>query len=99
MHFGKKTKTNLITLRERYSRYMIAVKNPTRQAEMTAKKIIAALTNFHNRKVQSLTFDNGFEFTNHEEIANVLQVKTYFCDPYKSYQKGAIENGNKQLRE
>lgn len=80
MHFGRKTQTNLITLRERYSRYMIAVRNPNRKADTTAA-------------------DNGFEFAKHERIANKLQAKTYFCEPYKSYQKGTIENGNKQLRE
>lgn len=99
MQFGKKTQTNLITLRERRSRYMIAIKNPNRKAEATALRIIVALDNFKGNKVKSLTFDNGFEFAKHEKIAKKLQVNTYFCDPYKSYQKGSIENGNKQLRE
>ena len=25
-------------------------------------------------------------------------IDIYFCDPYKSYQKGSIENGNKMIR-
>jgi len=28
-----------------------------------------------------------------------LKSNIFFCDPYKSYQKGAIENGNRLLRE
>lgn len=41
--------------------------------------------------------DNGFEFAKHEPIATVLKAKTYFYNPYKSYQKGNIEIGNKRL--
>jgi len=31
-------------------------------------------------------------------MAQSLQAKIFFCEPYKSYQKGAIENANKLLR-
>lgn len=99
MLFGKSTQTNLITLRERYSRYMIAVKNPNRQAEGTAAKIIDKLNGLLKNQVKSITFDNGVEFSRHEKIAEKLKTKIYFCEPYKSYQKGTIENCNKQLRE
>lgn len=99
MQFGKKTKTNLITLRERRSRYMLAIKNKSRKAISTAKKIIKAFDRLGKHRISSLTLDNGSEFARHEEIAEKLGMKTYFCEPYKSYQKGTIENGNKQLRE
>lgn len=98
VHFSKNTKTNLITLRERYSRYMITIRNRDRHAESTANKIIDALEQL-TTVTKSLTFDNGVEFARHEKIAKKLAIKTYFCEPYKSYQKGSIENGNKQLRE
>jgi IS30 family transposase len=44
--------------------------------------------------IQSITFDNGIENTQHESIG----VPTYFCDPYSSWQKGAVENVNKMIR-
>lgn len=99
MVFGKQTKTNLITLRERQSRYMLAIKNKNRKAASTAKKIIDAFKSLGKHRISSLTLDNGLEFAKHEEIAQQLTIQTYFCEPYKSYQKGTIENGNKQLRE
>ncbi len=99
MVFGKQTKTNLITLRERQSRYMLAIKNKDRKAVGTAKKIVEAFNELGKHRISSLTLDNGPEFARHEEIAERLAIKTYFCEPYKSYQKGTIENGNKQLRE
>ncbi len=44
---------------------------------------------------QTMTFDNGKE--NHEH--NQLPLKTYFCDPYAPYQKGGVENMNGLLRQ
>jgi transposase, IS30 family len=44
--------------------------------------------------IQSITFDNGIENIYHEQIG----VPTYFCDPYSSWQKGAVENVNKMIR-
>ncbi|MGB3072935.1 MAG: IS30 family transposase [Candidatus Moraniibacteriota bacterium] len=45
-------------------------------------------------RVNSLTLDNGQENRSH----GALGVKTYFCDPYSSWQKPGIENGNRLLR-
>jgi len=69
MQFGKKTKTNLITLRELQSRYMLAIKNKSRKAISTAKKIIKAFDKLGKHRILSLTLDNGSEFAKHEEIA------------------------------
>ncbi|MDE1988781.1 MAG: IS30 family transposase, partial [Patescibacteria group bacterium] len=44
--------------------------------------------------VGSFTFDNGIETIKYEE----LNIETYFCDPYSSWQKGGIENANKMIR-
>lgn len=99
MHFNRGTNINFITLRERQSRYMIAIKNKNKKSETTAEKIVNALTKFKGERIKTMTFDNGFEFAKHEKISEKLRINTYFCDPYKSYQKGSIENGNKQLRE
>lgn len=45
-------------------------------------------------KVLSMTFDNGIENKYHEE----LNIPTFFCDPYSSWQKGGVENANKMIR-
>jgi len=47
---------------------------------------------------KSMTFDNGGEFTNHQELVDSMGMKTYFCDPYASWQKGSVENTNGRLR-
>jgi IS30 family transposase len=48
--------------------------------------------------VHSLTLDNDIAFAHHLTMADALRVPIYFCEPYKSYQKGAIENANRSLR-
>jgi IS30 family transposase len=49
--------------------------------------------------VHSITTDNGMEFAKHEYIAKRLTTSVYFADPYSSWQKGAIENMNKLIRQ
>lgn len=98
MQFSKKTKMNLITLRERKTRYIVAMKNESRHARVTTDKLIKWL-NFEHKNVKSITFDNGPEFAHHELLRKHFKIETYFCDPYKSYQKGSIENANRLIRQ
>ncbi len=44
--------------------------------------------------IKSMTFDRGTEFTNHKDLA----VKTYFCNPASTRQKGTVENTNSRIR-
>jgi transposase, IS30 family len=46
----------------------------------------------------SVTTDNDILFRYHERLEQLLGVPIYFCDPYSSWQKGSIENLNKQVR-
>ena len=46
----------------------------------------------------SLTLDNDIAFAHHHTISNSFTAPVYFCEQYKSYQKGAIENSNRLLR-
>ncbi len=94
----QKTKTNVLTLRERKTRFLIGIKNANRKAKETSKSLI----NYMSEKVDmmnSLTLDNDPAFAEYKGMAESLQSDIYFCDPYKSYQKGAIENGNRLIRE
>jgi len=45
-------------------------------------------------RLHSITRDNGIENTLHGQLA----IPSYFCDPYRSWQKGGVENVNKLLR-
>ena len=49
-------------------------------------------------ELKSITTDNDLLFRYHERLEELLGVPIYFCDPYSSWQKGTIENLNKQVR-
>ncbi len=44
--------------------------------------------------IKTLTLDNGVENIRHEE----LNIGTYFCDSYSSWQKPGVENANRMIR-
>nr|WP_311491029.1 IS30 family transposase [uncultured Alloprevotella sp.] len=46
-----------------------------------------------------MTTDNGPEFAAHKLITKYLEAVVCFADPYDSWQKGAIENTNKLIRQ
>ncbi|MCD6040383.1 MAG: TRm24 putative transposase [Gammaproteobacteria bacterium] len=56
MLFKKGTQTNLITLRERKSRYMIIIKNQNKEAMGTALALITTLKAIKDH-IRSITFD------------------------------------------
>lgn len=97
MVFKKGIKVNLITLRERRSRYLIAIKNPNREASGTALALINTITKI-KKHLKSITFDQGSEFKNYEWIKNCIGADIYFCNPASPHQKGSIENANGNLR-
>ena len=54
----------------------------------------ALMDMFTNKKALSVTQDNGIENTKHAELG----IRTFFCDPYSSWQKGGVEHANKMIR-
>lgn len=97
MMFKHGIKSNLITLRERTSRYVIAIKNESKDARITAMTLISTITNIKNQ-VKSITFDQGSEFMRFNWIRSCLEADIYFCDPGCPEQKGSVENGNGVIR-
>ena len=89
---------HLITLRERQSRYVVAIKSNSRKPQQTADTLVRYMKKHVNSQIHSLTLDNDISFTQHPAMAEGLAAEIYFCEPYKSWQKGAIENANGLIR-
>ncbi len=49
--------------------------------------------------IHTLTLDNGSENASWRELEAVLSIKTYFCHPYCSGERGSNENTNGLLRD
>jgi IS30 family transposase len=45
-----------------------------------------------NQYKKTITFDKRLENAKHETICNELNIRSYFCNPYHSWEEGAVEN-------
>jgi IS30 family transposase len=96
--FGKNQESFLVTHVERSARLTRATEVLSKHAEVVAKAITELLIDLPASWVKTITFDNGTEFAEHEKVASMLNVKTYFATPYCSWQRGANENTNVLIR-
>ncbi|OSI15480.1 IS30 family transposase [Neisseria dumasiana] len=95
---GKDQKSALLTLVEPVTRYTIICKLKNFKAQDTANAVIRALR-AHKDRVHTITMDNGKEFYRHTRIAKALAAETYFCRPYRSWEKALNENTNGLIRQ
>ena len=63
-----------------------------KSSEEVTSKIKERLSRFSSSYLKTITFDNGKQFSGHQEIAKEFNVKTYFTPPYTSQEKGTVEN-------
>ena len=56
------------------------------------------LSFFPAKARRSITYDNGSENAKHETVNRALGTDSYFCNPYHSWEKGAVENINGLIR-
>ncbi len=61
--------------------------------------IINCLTKIPLKYRQTITFDNGKEFSQHEALSKSLKIKCYFATPYASLEKGLNEHTNGLVRQ
>jgi IS30 family transposase len=85
----KSSPQTLVVIRERLSRKIFVKKVSQLKNSMNGFKEL-----LQDNTVYSLTLDNGVENARHKE----LNITTYFCHPYSSWQKGSVENAIGRLR-
>jgi transposase, IS30 family len=84
---------------ERKSQLCRIHKLESKEAGETLRALIKTSQSVDKNRFKSVTFDNGSEGSSHYELKNLFGVKTYFCDSFKSWQKGGVENMNKLIRQ
>jgi len=95
---GKNHKGALVTLVERKSLYTVIGAVVRKTAEAVHAAIVTGLTPYKDQ-VHTLTYDNGKELAEHEQIAEELGAEIYFAHPYSSWERGVNENTNGLLRQ
>jgi IS30 family transposase len=96
---GQKSKGLLATHVERKSRYTVAVKVKDKSADTVTRATLAAMKKLPKKKVKTMTFDNGKEFAGFKELERGLCMRSYFANPYHSWERGTNENTNGLLRQ
>ena len=87
----------VLTLHERHSRLLIALRPPGKAADPIARAMSQVLGAFPPQWRRTVTFDNGTEFARHYHL-HALGVETFFCDTCSPWQKGGVENAIGRMR-
>jgi IS30 family transposase len=96
--FGGKN-SQIATLVERQSRYMMLAKVGKKDTETVVNALIRHAQKLPQELYRSLTWDRGKELADHRRFTLATDIKVYFCDPRSPWQRGSNENANGLLRQ
>jgi IS30 family transposase len=91
--------TQIATLVERRSRFLILVKVPSKHTSTVVRALSKQVRKLPALLRGSLTWDRGFELAHHKEFTMSTDMRVYFCDPASPWQRGSNENTNGLLRQ
>ena len=89
---SRQSKAAIMVLAERSKRFVIIKKLTAKTAYNMHNAVVKSLSIFPKSVRRSITYDNGTENAFHELTNKVLGTKSYFCNPYHSWEKGTVEN-------
>lgn len=95
---GKRRGKSIHTEVERKSRLIKARFKQSTVAESTIKTQVKIFSRISSQARKSTTMDNGCENVLHNQLKQTLKMKTYFADPYSSWQRGTNEYHNGLIR-
>lgn len=91
--------TQIATLVERHSRYVMLVKVASKDTNTVINALIKNARKLPQELYKSLTWDRGKEMADHKRFTLATDIKVYFCDPQNPWQRGSNENTNGLLRQ
>jgi len=91
--------SQIATLVERQSRYVMLVKVASKDAETFANTLVKNARKLPQELYKSLTWDRGTEMADHKRFTLATDIKVFFCDPHNPWQRGTNENTNGLLRQ
>jgi IS30 family transposase len=91
--------SQIATLVERHTRYVMLVKVPNKETETVINALIRQAHKLPSELYKSLTWDRGKEMSDHQRFTLATDIQVYFCDPQSPWQRGSNENTNGLLRQ
>jgi IS30 family transposase len=95
---NRKTEAVILVIHERKMRFTILRKLSRRTARQFCRQSIKALKALPASLRKTITYDNGPENALHAHISRALSMRSFFCAPYHSWEKGSVENSIGLLR-
>lgn len=95
---GSSDKHCVLTLVDRRTGYLLLGKLQARTTEATNRRA-TALIRRTQRRVRTVTVDNGTEFHGYKTIEAATGARFYFATPHHSWERGTCENTNGLLRQ
>jgi IS30 family transposase len=95
---NRKSDAVFLVIHERKMRFTILRKLSRRTAQQFSLKSIRALQFLPASLRKTITYDNGPENALHARINRALSMRSFFCAPYHSWEKGSVENSIGLLR-
>jgi IS30 family transposase len=96
---GAHNRSSMLWLTERVTRYSIPVTMPEGYSSQAVPGGLAdGLDRIPAHLLKSVTFDQGSEWAEWETIAATYDIDCWFCDPHAPWQRGQVENLNRQWR-
>ncbi len=92
-------KPGINTLVERKSGLTLISKLTDKPSEATVSAITNRLNQLPRQARKTITSDNGPENSNWQAIEEQLNIKTFFANPYHSWERGTNENTNGLIRD
>jgi len=89
---SRQSKAAISVLVERKSRISKIQKLKRKTARNMRSNLNRILSRVPKKMRKSITFDNGTENTEHLDVRKKVGVRTYFCEPFHSWEKGTVEN-------
>lgn len=91
--------SQIATLVERHTRYVMLVKVPSKHTETVINALIKHAHKLPRELYKSLTWDRGKEMAAHHRFSLATDIDVFFCDPQQPWQRGSNENTNGLLRQ
>jgi len=97
---GKNGKSQIGTLVERSTRFVLLLHLPVDRTAAAVRDAMAAkIVQLPEHLRRSVTWDQGIEMADHAGFTVATGVPVYFCDPHAPWQRGSNENTNGLLRQ
>ena len=89
----------LMTLVDRKSKFTLIEYSSDKTSKSICRQVVKAMKRVPEQFRHSITFDNGTEFAQHQNMETRIGCDIYFAHPYSSWERGLNENTNGLIRQ